>query len=200
MNPSRRTVALLLALAATAGPAHAQATRYSFFSAGRGGAPGERYIDPHFTVSAGYGFGYGSPGGVSVSVRSIISYARFRPDARSVLDSLGLTSGEVEGGTASVMDTGGDLVAGVGGRIGAYGFYGLHYYWDSYSTMTVVDGDDETHNRRRFRSDLGPSYGAGVQVGVAREVAVFGEWYRGGGFDDRMIRQRGFRFGLTGAF
>ncbi|HYH80919.1 MAG TPA: outer membrane beta-barrel protein [Longimicrobium sp.] len=192
------TLAALLVLSALSSHAQAQSRRYSFFSAGPGGAPDERYLDPQYTLMAGYGTTFGAAGGAHVSLRTIIAYARFRPDERALLDSLSTPGGRVEGGKSTVLDTGGDLVAGVNaGLVGAYAFYGLHYYWESHEAPT--EGGEDLP-RRRFRSDLGPSYGGGVRLNFSRDAALFGEWYRGGGSDDRMIRQQGLRFGLTGSF
>ncbi|HEX6747480.1 MAG TPA: hypothetical protein VF092_09355 [Longimicrobium sp.] len=192
------TVAALLALA---GPAAAQYQRLGFLAAGPGGAPEEAYLDGQFTIAGGFIARFGPPVGLSVGIRSISGYSRFSADEAALLDSLGISSGEVEGGHATVTEVGLDLMAGYDtGALGGYGWYGIHYYNESRSDAEITTPSGTFTTQQRDRADLGPSYGAGLLFHVGPRAAVFGEWFRGGGFDDRMIRMDGLRFGVSGVF
>ncbi|HSU17613.1 hypothetical protein [Longimicrobium sp.] len=201
---SRHLPAVLLFLSLAllvAAPARAQYQRLGFVSAGVGGAPQEAYLDAQFTIAAGFIARFGPPVGVSVGVRSITAYSRLRPDESALLDSLGAASGEVEGGSATVSEVGLDLMAGYDtGALGGYGWYGIHYYNESRSDAVITTPGGTFQSDVRNRADLGPSYGAGVQWRIVPRAAVFAEWFRGGGFDDRMIRLEGLRLGVNGVF
>jgi hypothetical protein len=189
---------LLLAFAAV--PARAQYTRWGFIGAGKGGVD-NAYYDADFTLAAGYLARFGPPVGVYVGIRTPLVYSRFTPDAEALADSLGAGSGSVEGGAATVVESGIDAVAGYDtGALGGYGWYGIHYLSESHNDGTLTTPSGELSLAQRNRSDLGPSYGAGVQFRIGRRAAVFTEWFRSGGFDDRMLRMEGLRFGVTGTF
>lgn len=190
------TVAVL-----SAAPADAQYLRYGFIGGGPGGAPDEAYLDPQFTLVLGFQARFGPPVGINVGLRTITEYSRFTPDRAALLDSLGVGSGSVEGGSATVYGTGIDgLVTYDTGFLGGYGWYGIHYYNESRgdAVITTPGGTDTVDTRNR--GDLGPSYGAGLNLHVSRRVSAFGEWAIGGGFDDRMIRMEGVRVGIIGVF
>ena len=191
----------LLGVLALAGPAAAQYQRLGFLAAGPGGAPEEAYLNGQFTIAGGFIARFGPPVGLNVGIRSISGYSRFTADEAALLDSLGVTSGEVEGGHATVTEVGLDLMAGYDtGALGGYGWYGIHYYNESRSDAVVTTPGGTFTSDTRNRADLGPSYGAGLQFHLGPRAAVFGEWFRGGGFDDRMIRMDGLRFGVSGVF
>lgn len=202
---SRHSFPLLHALAvaafAFATPAAAQYQRLGFVSVGAGGAPQEAFLDAQLTVAAGFIARFGPPVGVSVGIRSITAYSRLEADEGALLDSLGVSSGEVEGGSATVSEVGLELMAGYDtGMLGGYGWYGIHYYNESRSDAEITTPGGTLRTDARNRADLGPSYGAGLQWRIGRRAAVFGEWFRGGGFDDRMIRLEGLRLGVNGVF
>ncbi|HEX9937871.1 MAG TPA: hypothetical protein VGB15_12140 [Longimicrobium sp.] len=195
------TVLAVCAAALTAAPAHAQYLRYGFLAVGIGGAPDEAYLDPQFTLSGGFVARWGPPVGINVGIRTITSYARFKPDTRALLDSLNAPSGSIEGGQATVHDTGIDGVVSYDtGVLGGYGWYGIHYYNESRSDAEITTPGGTHRTSTRNRTDLGPSYGAGLNLHVSRRASVFAEWSVGGGFDDRMIRQEGIRAGIIGVF
>jgi len=200
----RPLVTLVLALAAAvlaAGRADAQYLRYGFIGGGPGGAPDEAYLDPQFTLVLGFQARFGPPVGINVGLRTITEYSRFEPDQRALLDSLGVGSGSVEGGSATVIGTGIDGVVSYDtGFLGGYGWYGIHYYNESRSDAVITTPTGTHTVDTRNRSDLGPSYGAGLNLHISRRASVFGEWSVGGGFDDRMIRMEGVRVGIIGVF
>ena len=203
MKMYRRAVVLiaLVAPAMFAAPARAQYQRLGFIAAGPGGAPQEGYLDAQFTVAGGFVARFGPPVGVNVGIRSITAYSRLKPDVGALLDSVGATSGDVEGGHATVSEVGLDGVAGYDtGALGGYGWYGIHYYNESRSDVVITTPTGTHTTGTRNRTDLGPSYGAGLHFHLSRRASVFGEWFRGGGFDDRMIRIEGLRFGVMGIF
>jgi hypothetical protein len=86
------------------------------------------------------------------------------------------------------------------GALGGYGWYGIHYYDERRSDAAITTPSGTRTIDARNRGDLGPSYGAGLEYHLSPRAAVFAEWYRGGGFDDRMIRTEGLRFGVSGVF
>jgi hypothetical protein len=183
------------------GPAAAQYQRWGFIAAGPGGAPQERYLDAQFTLAGGFVAHFGPPVGVNAGIRSITVYSRLKPDVSALVDSVGAASGDVEGGQATVTEVGLDGVAGYDtGALGGYGWYGIHYFNESRSDAVITTPGGTFTSGARSRADLGPSYGAGLQFHLGPRAAVFGEWFRGGGFDDRMIRLEGLRFGVTGIF
>ena len=189
---------LLLALAAV--PARAQYQRYGFIGAGLGGVEDD-YYKPDFTLSAGYLARFGPAVGVYVGIRTPITYSRFTPDADALLDSLGASSGSVDGGSATVVESGLEAVAGYDtGALGGYGWYGIHYLSESHNDGTITTPSGDYPLAQRNRTDFGPSYGAGLQFRFGRSAAVFTEWYRTAGFDHRMLRMQGLRFGITGSF
>jgi hypothetical protein len=204
MRISLRSICILVAVAAavlSAPPAHAQYLRYGFLGVGIGGAPDETYLDPQFTLTGGFHARWGPPVGINIGIRTITSYARFKPDTRALLDSLGASSGDVEGGHATVHDTGLDgLVTYDTGVLGGYGWYGIHWYNESRSDAEITTPGGTVRTPARNRSDLGPNYGVGLNLHISRRASVFAEWAVGGGFDDRMIRQEGVRAGIVGVF
>ncbi|HKP75274.1 MAG TPA: hypothetical protein VJT67_06995 [Longimicrobiaceae bacterium] len=191
-------VAALLVLAG--GRAEAQYQRSGFVAAGQGGVDGS-YFKPDFTLAAGYLARFGPAVGAYVGVRTPIVYSRFTPDDAVLLDSLGLSSGTVEGGSATLVESGLELVAGYDtGALGGYGWYGIHYVSETRNDATVTSGATQRNVAARSRSDLGPSYGAGLRFQFQPRLGVFTEWFRGGGFDDRMLRMEGLRFGVSAVF
>jgi hypothetical protein len=196
-----RLLAPLLALLALGGGrAEAQYQRSGFVAAGRGGVDGS-YFDPDFTLAAGYLARFGPAVGPYVGVRTPIVYSRFTPNEAVLLDSLGLSSGTVDGGAATVVESGIELVAGYDtGALGGYGWYGIHYVSETRNDATVISGAATRTVDRQSRSDLGPSYGAGLRFQLGPRMGVFSEWFRGGGFDDRMLRMEGLRLGVNGVF
>ncbi|HEX8243531.1 MAG TPA: hypothetical protein VF541_08550 [Longimicrobium sp.] len=201
MKMMLRAMTIVCALAAVAAPAAAQYQRWGFIAAGPGGAPQEGYLDAQFTLAGGFVARFGPPVGVNVGIRSITAYSRLKPDVSALLDSVGAASGEVEGGHATVSEVGLDGVAGYDtGALGGYGWYGIHYYNESRSDAVITTPGGTHTTDARNRADLGPSYGAGLLFHLRPRVAIFGEWFRGGGFDDRMIRLEGLRLGVTGIF
>jgi hypothetical protein len=195
--PRPRLLALAAALLAlAAGRAEAQYQRYGFVAAGRGEAV-DSYYEAGFNLTAGYLARFGPPVGAYIGVRTPIAWSRFTPDAEALADSLGVPSAEVEGGSAAVVESGIELVAGYEtGVLGGYFWYGIHYLSETRNEITV---NGQTIAQRN-RSDLGPGYGAGVLFRVSPRVAAFTEWYRSGGFDDQMLRVEGLRVGVTGQF
>jgi len=192
--------ACLVLLALGAGRVEAQYQRSGFIAAGRGEADGS-YFEPGFTLAAGYLARFGPAAGPYVGVRTPIVYSRLTPDDAALLDSLGLSSGTVEGGSASVVESGIELVAGYDtGALGGYGWYGIHYVSETRNDATVRSGAVEHGVPARSRSDLGPSYGAGLRFQLGPRMGVFTEWFRSGGFDDRMLRLEGLRAGVSGVF
>jgi len=190
----------LLMLAIGAAPARAQYQRYGFIGAGVGGVEND-YYKSDFTLSAGYLARFGPAVGVYVGIRTPVTYSRFTPDTEALLDSLGAASGSVEGGSAAVVESGIEAVTGYDtGAIGGYGWYGIHYLSETHNDGTLTTPTGTHALAERNRADLGPSYGAGVQFRIGRSAAVFTEWYRTAGFDDRMLRMQGLRFGVTGRF
>lgn len=186
--------AALLVLAA--GRAEAQYQRYGFLAAG-GAEAVDSYYETGFNLTAGYLARFGPPVGVYAGVRTPIAWSRFTPDAEALADSLGAPSVDVEGGSATVVESGIELVAGYETEVlGGYFWYGIHYVSETRNEITV--GGQTIPQRNR--TDLGPAYGAGVRVRVSPRVAAFTEWYRSGGFDDRMLRMEGLRVGITGQF
>lgn len=204
MRRSLRSIRILTSIAAVvlaAAPAHAQYLRYGFLGAGIGGAPDEAYLDPQFTLSGGFQARWGPLVGINVGIRTITSYARFKPGTRAIFDSLGVSSGSVEGGQATVHDTGVDgIVSYDTGVLGGYGWYGIHYYNESRADAEITTPGGTLRTDTRNRNDLGPNYGVGLNLHVSRRASVFAEWAIGGGFDDRMIRQEGVRAGIIGVF
>lgn len=201
MNHRRVSITIsTLLLVFAAAPARAQYQRWGFIGAGKGGVD-NAYYNSDFTLSAGYLARFGPPVGVYVGVRTPLTYSRFTPDAGALADSLGVANGSVEGGAATVVESGIDLVAGYDtGALGGYGWYGIHYLSESHNDGTLTTPSGDVALAQRNRSDFGPSYGAGVQFRFGRRAAVFTEWFRSGGFDDRMLRMEGLRFGVTGSF
>ena len=202
--PSLFALALAAAaLATTAGTARAQYLRYGFVSAGLGGTD-DAYYDPDFTVAAGFLARFGPPVGVYVGVRTPLVYSRFKPDAAAFVDSVSSgpgTTGTVTGATISMVESGLDLVAGYDtGMLGGYGWYGLHYITENRAEGEIRTSSATRGIAQQNRRDLGPSYGVGLQLTFARRTAAFAEWNRSHGFDDRMLRMEGFRFGLTTSF
>lgn len=184
----------------TAGAAQAQYARLGFIAAGPGGAD-ETYLNPQFTLAGGFIARWGPPVGVTVGIRTITAYSRFTADDRALLDSLGVQSGSVEGGSATVTETGFDAIAAYDtGVLGGYGWYGIHYYNESRSDAEITTPSGSRTVDSRSRGDLGPSFGAGLTVHLSRRASLFGEWAIGGGFDDRMIRMEGVRAGVMGIF
>lgn len=204
MRISLRSICILIAVAVaalSAPPAHAQYLRYGFLGVGIGGAPDEAYLEPQFTLSGGFQARWGPLVGINIGIRTITSYARFKPDTRALLDSLCVSSGDVEGGHATVHDTGIDgLVSYDTGVLGGYGWYGIHYYNESRSDAEITTPGGTIRTPTRNRNDLGPNYGVGLNLHISRRASVFAEWAVGGGFDDRMIRQEGVRAGIVGVF
>ena len=195
-----RTAVLTALLLLAAVPARAQYQRYGFVGAGVGGVEND-YYSSDFTLSAGYLARFGPAVGVYVGIRTPLTYSRFSPDAEALLDSLGAPSGSVEGGAATVVESGLDAVAGYDtGALGGYGWYGIHYLSESHSDGTVTTPTGPHELVQRNRTDFGPTYGAGLQLRFGRRAAVFTEWYRTAGFDHRMRRMQGLRFGVTGSF
>ncbi|HEU4558055.1 MAG TPA: hypothetical protein VFS20_09405 [Longimicrobium sp.] len=204
MRISLRSLFILVAIAVAAvapRSVHAQYLRYGFLGVGIGGAPDEAYLDPQFTLSGGFQARWGPLVGINIGIRTITSYARLKPDTGALLDSLGVQSGDVEGGQATVHDTGIDgLVSYDTGVLGGYGWYGIHYYNESRSDAEITTPGGTIRTQTRNRSDLGPNYGVGLNLHISRRASVFAEWAIGGGFDDRMIRQEGVRAGIIGVF
>jgi hypothetical protein len=196
------TLAVTLAAAVLAvGRADAQYLRYGFIGGGPGGAPDETYLSPQFTLALGFQARWGPPVGINVGLRTITEYSRFKADGRALLDSLGVGSGSVEGGSATVIGTGIDGVVSYDtGFLGGYGWYGIHYYNESRSDAVITTPGGTHTLDTRNRDDLNPSYGAGLTLHVSRRASLFGEWAIGGGFDDRMIRMEGVRAGIIGVF
>ncbi len=195
-----RIAASIFLLALAAVPARAQYQRYGFIGAGVGGVEND-YYKSDFTLSAGYLARFGPAVGVYVGIRTPLTYSRFTPDAEALLDSLGAPSGSVEGGSATVVESGIDAVAGYDtGALGGYGWYGIHYLSEAHSDGTITTPAGDHALAQRNRTDFGPSYGAGLQFRFGRRAAVFTEWYRTAGFDDRMLRMQGLRFGVTAMF
>lgn len=195
--PNTRLLGLAAALLALAtGRAEAQYQRYGFVAAGYAKAQ-DSYYEPGFNLAAGYLARFGPPVGAYVGVRTPIAWTRVTPDEEAVADSLGVPAGEVEGGSATVVESGIELVAGYETDVlGGYFWYGIHYLSETRNEITL--GSQTIPQRNR--SGLGPSYGAGVLFRVSPRVAVFTEWYRSGGFDDAMLRMEGLRAGITGQF
>ncbi|MFL5539528.1 MAG: hypothetical protein ACJ8J0_11080, partial [Longimicrobiaceae bacterium] len=165
----------ILLLAFAAAPAGAQYTRWGSMGAGKGGVD-NAYYDADFTLAAGYLARFGPPVGVYVGIRTPLTWSRFTPDAEALADSLGAASGSVEGGAATVVESGIDAVAGYDtGALGGYGWYGIHYLSESHNDGTLTTPSGELTLAQRNRSDLGPSYGAGVQFRIGRRAAVFAE-------------------------
>ncbi|MFL5384364.1 MAG: hypothetical protein ACJ8GN_17725 [Longimicrobiaceae bacterium] len=190
-------IPILLLVAA---PARAQYTRWGFIGAGKGGVD-HAYYDSDFTLSAGYLARFGPPVGVYVAIRTPLTWSRFTPDAEALADSLGVGGGSVEGGAATVVESGIDAVAGYDtGALGGYGWYGIHYLSESHNDGTLSTSAGDFSFVQRNRSDFGPSYGAGVQFRFGRRAAVFTEWFRSASFDDRMLRMEGLRFGVSAMF
>ncbi|HEY0036945.1 MAG TPA: outer membrane beta-barrel protein [Longimicrobium sp.] len=191
---------VLATLAVAAVPAEAQYRRYGFIGAGIGGVEHD-YYESDFTLSAGYLARFGPEVGVYVGIRTPLTYSRFTPDAEALLDSLGASSGSVEGGAATVVESGIEAVAGYDtGALGGYGWAGIHYLSETRNDGTITTPGGPRPLAQRSRTDFGPSYGAGLQFRFGRSAAVFTEWYRSAGFDDRMLRMSGLRFGVTGQF
>jgi hypothetical protein len=187
----RRIFPLLMTFAATlalAGPARAQYQRYGFIAAGPGGAPQARELNSQFTVAAGFVARFGRPVGVNVGIRTLTAYSRLKPTEPGIASSFVVT------------ETGLDGMAGYDtGFLGGYGWGGIHYYHESHNDE-VLNTPGGSYTATRHFDDLGPSYGAGVQLRVVPRVLVFGEWFRGGGFNDRMLRLEGVRVGVAGVF
>jgi len=100
-----------------------------------------------------------------------------------------------------VVESGLEAVAGYDtGALGGYGWYGIHYLSESHNDGTITTPSGDYALAQRNRTDFGPSYGAGLQFRFGRSAAVFTEWYRTAGFDHRMLRMQGLRFGVTGSF
>ena len=97
---TRIGVSIVLLLLAAA-PARAQYQRYGFIGGGRGGVEND-YYNADFTLTAGYLARFGPAVGVYVGVRTPLTYSRFSPDEKALADSLGFSSGSVEGGSAAV--------------------------------------------------------------------------------------------------
>jgi hypothetical protein len=201
MRRSPLPLIVAVVLAAIPASAAAQYQRVGFLSAGVGGAPQEKYLDAQLTLAGGFVARFGPPVGVNLGIRSITAYSRLKANVPALLDSLGATSGDVQGGHATESEVGLDGMVGYDtGALGGYGWYGIHYYNESRSDVVITTPDGTATGNARSQSDLGPSYGAGLQFHVGPRAAVFGEWFRGGGFDDRMIRLEGLRFGINGVF
>lgn len=194
-----RYIILLIgfALLTVPSPAPAQYSRWGFISVGQAD-PDAATLEPHFALSGGFQARFGPPVGAYVGVRTITAYERFKADEEALLDSLGFSSGEVEGGSTTVTETGLELMAGYEtGALGGYLWYGIHYYNEARNDATIRAGGGQFTTDFRSRSDLGPNYGAGVSWRVMGTASVYGEWFQGGGFDDRMLRMEGLRFGVV---
>jgi hypothetical protein len=183
--------ALALAAAAlAAAPAHAQYQRLGFVAAGKGGLRTDTY-DGQLTVAAGFIARFNTPAGVYVAFRTPVVYSRF---------TAGDTSSAGAGSHATITESGIDGMAGYDtGFLGGYGWYGIHYVSETREEQRFTPGGGAV-TAQIHRSDLGPSYGAGLQLHVTRPASVFAEWFRGGGFDAEMLRTEGLRFGVMGVF
>jgi hypothetical protein len=192
MSTPRRIAALALAAAAlVAAPVHAQYQRLGFVAAGKGGLRGSDAYDGQFTVAAGFIARFNTPAGVYVAFRTPVVWSRF---------TAGDGSPAGTGAHATITESGIDLMPGYDtGFLGGYGWYGIHYVAETREEQRFTPGGGAVIEPFR-RSDLGPSYGAGLQIHVTPRASVFGEWFRGGGFDAEMLRTEGLRFGVMGAF
>ena len=201
VRPLSAFLVTLAAVVVAATPAHGQYLRYGFIGGGPGGAPDETYLDPQFTLAFGFQARFGPPVGINVGLRTLTAYSRFKPNTAALLDSLNAPSGSIEGGSATLIDTGIDGVVSYDtGFLGGYGWYGIHYYNETRSDAVVTTPAGTHTVGTGNRGDLGPSYGAGLNLHVSRRASLFGEWAVGGGFDDRMIRMEGVRVGIIGVF
>ncbi|HEX5724455.1 MAG TPA: hypothetical protein VFX98_03265 [Longimicrobiaceae bacterium] len=167
-----------------------------FLSVGRGGSNSE-LLDPKLAVAGGYEAHFGGRSGPQFGVRASGGYARFDPDVEAYVDSVGAQSGSRRGGETTVYDTGADGLLGWRfGNLAVYGYWGLHYFRDTHREMTLsTDAGDYEFTFRR-RTDFGETKGYGVALLTSGGQGLYAEWFSGGGYDERMIRQEGVRFGF----
>jgi hypothetical protein len=194
----RRAVLLLAILLLAGARAQAQSGFYGGFVGGGRGGTDNPLLDPKWTVAFGYQTLFGVGGGVQVGVRSSLGYSRFRPDVEAFVDSVGATTGEADGGTTTITNTGVDLVLGVRlRRVALYGYHGIHYFRDHWDPMTLETDRGDFEFSSENRNDFGSMWGAGVFFDLFNGQGLYAEWFRGGGYDDRMLETRGVRFGLV---
>lgn len=168
-----------------------------FVAGGRGGTNAALF-DPRYTLTAGYQVMTGGQG-MQLGLRAVLGYASFRGNADAYRQAMHLGGGTaVEGGGASVIEQGGDLVlADKSGPLVLHGFYGLRYFEQSRGETRVENGLAMDTLRYRYRQDLGRSFGFGATLQMSTGGGAFAEWYRTQPYDRSMIRQTGLRFGLS---
>jgi hypothetical protein len=190
-----RRIGLLLALVLLPRGVQAQTINGGYAAVGRAAADHPSFHS-RLNLAAGYELSM-IDGGVLLGGRTASSYASFRPNRRAVLDSAGLTDGTLTGRTATSIDEGVDLLAGMAGKhVRTYGFLGLHYVRDSWKEGDLSSAGGDLHLRSRRRTDLARAYGFGAVLSAGAGQGVFAEWFRGPGDAPRMIGSRGVRFGV----
>lgn len=167
-----------------------------FLSVGRGGSSSE-LLDPQLTVAGGYEMHLDVFGGLQLGVRASGGYSRFKPDVGAYVDSVGAQTGTRQGGETTVMNTGFDGLVGYRfGSLALYGYWGFHYFRDTREEMTLSTDQGDYDFTFRRRTDFGETRGYGVAWVLSGGQGIFAERFSGGGYDERMIRQEGVRFGV----
>ncbi|MDB4947755.1 MAG: hypothetical protein JWM27_404 [Gemmatimonadetes bacterium] len=195
--------ATALALTATAAAQYTRNTQPvwntwpgGFVAGGRGGTANSLFT-PKLAGVAGYQIMTGSA--MQIGARAVLGYASFNGDADAYREALHVASAStVEGGGATVLEEGGDLVlADRSGPVVLHGFYGLRYFQQSRGDTRVQNGLATDTVRYHYRRDFGRSYGFGATLQMSTGGGIYGEWFRTQPYDHRMIRQRGLRFGVS---
>jgi hypothetical protein len=197
---TKRAFAFCALLLAAAAPAAAQrASNGGFAALGVAGAD-SRYLEPSWTIVFGWDRRWPVARDLRLGLRGAVEYSGFEPDEAAYLDSLGLGTGEVEGGLTSVVGTGFDVLGGYqAGRFGGHLFAGIRFVRDRREELTIDSGGGVFTVPGDSESGLGGTWGAGVTWDFG-PVGVLAEYFRTGGFEDGMIQVEGVRAGVFWAW
>ena len=195
-----RAFTLCALLLAAAAPAAAQrASNGGFAALGVAGAD-SRYLEPSWTIVFGWDRRWPVAGDFRLGVRGAAEYSRLEPDEAAYLDSLGLDAGEVDGGVASVVATGFDVLGGYrAGRFGGHLFAGIRYVRDRREELEIDSGGGVFTVRGDSDSGLGGTWGAGVTWDFG-PAGLLAEYFRTGGFGDGRVQVEGVRAGVSWAW
>jgi hypothetical protein len=170
-----------------------------FLVAGQAGGR-TAYMQPRFSVEAGYVMEASEGDGPYFGGRSSLGMHRFGADEQALLERFGEADGSVTGGGGTLYDTGVDVEVGYVVRVvRLYGFTGIHYYQQYHDPAVVRSGGEEVEVTSRRRETIANGRGVGVHLRLTETGAVVAEWYRGGG-QDGVMRLSGTRFGLRWAW
>lgn len=182
---------------AVAFPAAAQRASSGGFAALGVADADSRYLDPSWTFAFGWDRRWPVARDFRLGLRGTAEYSRLEPDEAAYLDSLGLGTGEVDGGVTSVVGTGFDVLGGYrAGRFGGHLFAGIRYVRDRREELTIDSGGGIFTVRGDSDSGLGGTWGAGVSWDFG-PAGLLAEYFRTGGFEDGRIQVEGVRAGVS---